>query len=124
VLRESSSVKSSVVVRKADYFAKSATKARLCRTGDACEVGTRNMWASSPYPLLRGEGEGKITGGRVNPGWRSFLTYPGLVSETRFGVFRLRDEVASGGEKLRRLRTFLILDFLIFDLPKRKEIYD
>ena len=52
------------------------------------------------------EERGIKTGARVTQGssvqaGHATLATAGLICETRFGVFRLRDEVASGGRKLR-----------------------
>ena len=43
-----------------------------------------------------GEGEGKKSRRRVNPGWHSCLICPGLVCETRFGVFKMAGDKKPG----------------------------
>src|ERR1043165_7152995 len=54
-------------------------------------AGWRACGGNLLSPLLPSQGDGKIAEGVLTQG-SSFLTTAGLICETRFGVFRLRDE--------------------------------
>src|SRR5882724_10281911 len=70
-------------------------KRKSALNASGSEATPRNFKKPLTLPLsstelaLRKRGEGENSVGPCYPGWRSFLTYPGLVSETRFGVFKM-----------------------------------